>query len=740
MYDKHRATGYLARRLIIVLTACVLLTAVAVAYVFESGRTEAMLRQGAASLEVYANESRHHLVDIGRDMDNHIRFLAQSAPVRGTVRARLAAGYDPWEGSGAVDLRNRLESTFGAFLEANTAYLQLRVLALTNTVSEIVRVERRNNVVRMADANELRVDGRDAFMQRALNDAAGATVFYPISANQKRGMVEQPLRPTVRALIQIVGPNGKLFGALEMKRELGPGLAEPLARIPGQIQTYIANEQGELLFHPDTGLAVAHAFTGTEGLGDLFPAARAFLQGDSEALVVVPQVGSGDDTWYLQRVDFDPSPTGQKLIIALRAPYSLVSSEAHAAMRHSVKITIGLVAAAIFLGMVLGRRLTTPLTQLIDAATRIQRGQRAVSLPIDHPGELGLLSRAFSEMAAEVQRREEGLAQLTVWLEQRVAERSAELRAQTDLLDLVVENIGEGVIVVDPRSSPCIINQAAQRILGIDGSEASFEAWRENRRFHMDDGDAADADEALPLSRALNGESIDGLSIVVYTLDRELELRLTISARPLYDGARQLRGAVITFRDITAQHEADVAQRLAAMVFEHSAQAVLITDATQRIVRVNKAFTDITGYSAQEAVGQTPKLLNAGIQSRSFYDRLWSAVLQNGYWEGELWNRRRNGERYAEHLSIIGVRDCDGAISHYVGMFSDVTYPSLAGTSVPRHRAQKQRRADLSTGALRWLERLTQPAVVQRSPQARHRPFAAGTRPSGCAVYRPRSL
>jgi len=97
VYDERRTTGHLARRLILVLTACVLLTAVAVAYVFQSGRTEAMLRQVAASLEIYANETRHHLVDVGRDMDNQIRFLAQSASVRGMVRARLAADYDPWD-------------------------------------------------------------------------------------------------------------------------------------------------------------------------------------------------------------------------------------------------------------------------------------------------------------------------------------------------------------------------------------------------------------------------------------------------------------------------------------------------------------------------------------------------------------------------------------------------------------------------------------------------------------------
>jgi PAS domain-containing protein len=399
-------------------------------------------------------------------------------------------------------------------------------------------------------------------------------------------------------------------------------LAEPLARIPKQIRTYIANEAGDILFHPESGLALAHEFVDTTGLDDLFPSARTFVQGKSEALVVVPKVGSGEDTWYLQRVNFDPNTTGQKLIIALRAPYTLVSSAAHAALQHNVKVTICLVVVAIFLGMLLGRRLTTPLKQLNHAAARVQRGQHDVQLPIDQPGELGLLAKAFADMATEVQRREQGLAQLTVWLEQRIAERNAKLREQTDLLNLVVENIGEGVIAVDPTFHPCFINRAAQQNLGIDGSEASFNTWRKNRRFRRGDAVTSSADETSPLLRALHGESLDSLNLVVENLDGELELRLTTSARPLYDRTRQLRGAAITFRDITAQHEADFAQRLVAMVFEHSAQGVLVTNASPTILRVNKAFTDITGYSAEEAVGQTPKLLNAGMQSRSFYDRL----------------------------------------------------------------------------------------------------------------------
>ncbi|MBI5329516.1 MAG: EAL domain-containing protein [Betaproteobacteria bacterium] len=113
--------------------------------------------------------------------------------------------------------------------------------------------------------------------------------------------------------------------------------------------------------------------------------------------------------------------------------------------------------------------------------------------------------------------------------------------------------------------------------------------------------------------------------------------------------------------------------RLSGMVFETSPAGVLITDARTRIVRANPAFCAISGYSEAEVLGQTPAILRSGRQSPEFYQAMWAALLEQGLWQGELLNRRKNGELYPEWLSIRSVHDPSGQLSHYIGVFTDLS-------------------------------------------------------------------
>ncbi|WP_332853548.1 putative bifunctional diguanylate cyclase/phosphodiesterase [Duganella sp. S19_KUP01_CR8] len=125
----------------------------------------------------------------------------------------------------------------------------------------------------------------------------------------------------------------------------------------------------------------------------------------------------------------------------------------------------------------------------------------------------------------------------------------------------------------------------------------------------------------------------------------------------------------------------DAALRLAATVFE-AAQGMMVTDARGRIVRVNQAFVRITGYSSEEVLGQTPRLLSSGRHVPDFYTVMWAAIARDGIWEGEIWNRRKNGEVYPEHLSITAVRDDDGEITNYVAALTDITLSKAANDEI----------------------------------------------------------
>jgi diguanylate cyclase (GGDEF)-like protein/PAS domain S-box-containing protein len=150
-----------------------------------------------------------------------------------------------------------------------------------------------------------------------------------------------------------------------------------------------------------------------------------------------------------------------------------------------------------------------------------------------------------------------------------------------------------------------------------------------------------------------------------------------LSIAPIPQRKHHEQRFIVLSRDITERKQGEEAMRIAATAFE-SQQGMAITDAQQKILRVNKAFTEITGYSAQEAVGQTPRLLSSGRHDAAFYSVLWNHIATTGAWQGEIWNRRKNGEVYPEWLSITAVKDEAGLPTHYVAAFSDTSMHKLA--------------------------------------------------------------
>ena len=124
--------------------------------------------------------------------------------------------------------------------------------------------------------------------------------------------------------------------------------------------------------------------------------------------------------------------------------------------------------------------------------------------------------------------------------------------------------------------------------------------------------------------------------------------------------------------DITERKHAEAELRIAARAFD-SQDGMMITDAHGIILRVNRAFTEITGYTSDEAVGQTPRLLQSGRHNADFYRAMWETINRTGGWQGEIWDRRKNGEVYLKWLTISTVKADDGAITHYIGVHFDIT-------------------------------------------------------------------
>ncbi len=109
------------------------------------------------------------------------------------------------------------------------------------------------------------------------------------------------------------------------------------------------------------------------------------------------------------------------------------------------------------------------------------------------------------------------------------------------------------------------------------------------------------------------------------------------------------------------------------MLAEHTTHGILVTNRKREIIYVNKAFTTSTGYSWDEAIGRNPRMLQSGLHEPAFYAKLWRSIREKGYWQGEIWNRRKNGEVFVEWQNIMQLSDARGRIAYYGAIFSDIT-------------------------------------------------------------------
>lgn len=175
--------------------------------------------------------------------------------------------------------------------------------------------------------------------------------------------------------------------------------------------------------------------------------------------------------------------------------------------------------------------------------------------------------------------------------------------------------------------------------------------------------------------------------------------------------APQLRIALV---DVSVLKHSEENLRIAAVAFE-THEGIMITDARKSLLRVNQAFTDISGYTAAEVVGKNPRLLQSGRHGADFYAAMWETIGRTGKWEGEIWNKRKNGEVYPEHLTITAVKDEDGVVTNYVGLIIDITERKQKEEAlrISEERMQLAKSAagfgifdrDLTDGTLHWDER-----------------------------------
>lgn len=299
-------------------------------------------------------------------------------------------------------------------------------------------------------------------------------------------------------------------------------------------------------------------------------------------------------------------------------------------------------------------RLAQPLASLRWGARKLAGGD--YHLHLHHPvsDDMGELIDTFNSTAQH-------FASLLQELEYS---HDSLKRAET-MFRGVVENSAIGVYVYSGGRF-LFVNQAFADLLGYE-HEAMIDELSPDDIFR-DDGDTGVVDVAT--KRVTDRGTPAGILRHARCRDGSfVELEIFESVMTLEDEAVNLCVAL----DVTQRRQDEASARLARLVYEVSSEGMVITDADGYIVHINPAFTKITGYSAQDVLGHKMSLLSSGRHGRSFYESMWSSIQRKGSWVGEVWNRHKNGEEFAERLSINTSYDENGKVKHRVGLFSDIT-------------------------------------------------------------------
>ena len=251
----------------------------------------------------------------------------------------------------------------------------------------------------------------------------------------------------------------------------------------------------------------------------------------------------------------------------------------------------------------------------------------------------------------------------------RNREITVQLRDSEERWKFALEGSGDGMWDWNPQTDEAVFSKRWKEMLGYAEDEFPNSGKALVEHLHPDD-------KARVLTTVQNYFSG---RIPLYTVEFRIQCkdgqwkwilsRGRVVSRDADDNPDRMIG---TYTDISQRKQVEEQLHIAAAAFE-SLEGMVVTDAKGVILRVNQAFTEITGYTAEETVGQSTRLLKSGRHNADFYRAMWDSINRTGGWQGEIWDRRKNGEEYPKWLTISAVKDEKGVVTHYIGTHSDIT-------------------------------------------------------------------
>ena len=484
--------------------------------------------------------------------------------------------------------------------------------------------------------------------------------------------------------------------------------------------TLASSSAAFIVRHDAVGLA--EVFQNFEGKPDLKYAYIVSLQGNIIGSTQTKEVDLFvDDIQSQQLLNSPPSPqillannlqidvaipvfSGSQHIAWVRVETSMnhVNEKLKLVLTRGIEIIFFAVFIVIVIAFLTARKLTTRINDLVEIFTEVTKGNRENRAKIVSNDEIGLLAQGFNMMLDELLATEYEREQITrfygAWIacNDIIVRETHEAELLNEICRVIAHQVGFKLILIGMINKEKCIDVVASSNpnspylqdlhVSIDpkipeGRGPMGQAIRANEPIIFNDvlkmHDASPwwavmresnicASAAFPITR--DGRVVGVMCLYATEINYFNEELITL----IHGLTEDVSYALDNLDRVQSQHIQNNELRIAAAAFE-SQESFMVTDANNLILRVNNGFTALTGYTSNEIIGKNPRILSSGRHSKEFYEQMWSALNTVRFWQGEVWNRKKNGEVFPEWICITAIHNSAGEIMNYVATSNDIS-------------------------------------------------------------------
>jgi PAS domain S-box-containing protein len=589
----------LSTKLTIAMVALVVATVAAVGLLTYRKLENAILPRALERTETHAALVASQVESYAHGARADISGFRAAVSLNGLVRAWLAGGTDPADGTSLATWRDRLASRFVTELTSKPAYSQLRIIGTDNDGKEILRVDRTGSggSIRVVPGPELQAKGDRDYFRKVI--ALGPDEIYvsPVDLNQEKGVIEVPHVPTLRVAAPIFSEGGRPFGIVIINVDMRPVFAHvrSSARPGGEI--FVVNERGDYLVNPDRQREFGSQLGNpTNWKADLPELAVPLTSVDSTSRVVRDKAGErGGGALATAR-----PAGGEPIGIIETVPNSVFMAPANAVQQSTLLVGLAAILCAGALAMLIARTLTKPLVQMTRAVEGI--GSRGpADVPIDVGGEVGVLARAFARVVKELKEKAAAFER-EVEDHRRTESARERYEQQLQLFGSAVESSNDAVVTKTLDGVITGWNAAAERLFGYTAGEAVGQSIHiivpGDRRGDEEKiieqirwGEAVEPHETIRIAK--DGTPIDVLLSVSPIISRNGTI---VGATKIAHDIREIRKTQVALKQETEERQ---------RIFETSQDLILVTDPQGNFVQVSPSSMPILGYEPEEMIGHS---------------------------------------------------------------------------------------------------------------------------------------